>query len=74
MGSIKIQDICFSIFAELKENGKIFVKSIWNSNINDKYLFIRGNPEDINKFETTNIYDFLNKELSEITNSTHEDK
>ena len=62
MGSIKIQDICFSIFAERKENGKIFVKSIWNSNINGKYLFIRGNPEDINKFETTNIYDFLNKE------------
>ena len=62
LGSIKIQDIRFSIFAERKEDGKIFVKSIWNSDINGKYLFMRGNPDDVDKFETTNIYDFLNKE------------
>ena len=62
LGSIKIQDIRFSIFAERKEDGKIFVKSIWNSDINGKYLFMRGNPDDVDEFETTYIYDFLNKE------------
>ena len=70
LGSIKIQDIRFSIFAERKEDGKIFVISIWNSDISGKYLFMRGNPDDVDKFETTYIYDFLNKEayLSEDIN------
>lgn len=63
IGSIKIKDICFSIFAERKEDGRIFVKSIWNSDIKDKYMFMRGNPEDEDRFETRNIFDFLNKEV-----------
>lgn len=62
IGSITIKDICFSIFAERKDDGKIFVKSIWDSNINDKYIFMRGNPEDNDRFETRNIFDFLNKQ------------
>lgn len=72
IGSIKIKDVCFSIFAERKEDGKIFVKSIWNSDIKDKYMFMRGNPEDEDRFETRNIFDFLNKEayLSDDINYT----
>lgn len=62
IGSIKINDIRFSIFAERKDDGKIFVKSIWHSSISKHYMFMRGNPDDENKFETTNIFDFLNKE------------
>ncbi len=61
LGSIRIKDICFSIFAERKDDGQIFVKSIWNSDINKKYIFMREDSNN-NKFESTNIYDFLNKE------------
>lgn len=62
IGSIKIHDICFSIFAEYKDDGSIKVNSIWNSNTNNKYLFIMSNTENTEKFETTNIFDFLNKD------------
>jgi hypothetical protein len=62
LGSIKIKDICFSIFAERKDDGRIFVKSIWNSDVSKKYNFTRGNPNDIDKFESNNIFDFLNKQ------------
>ena len=62
IGSIRIRDICFSIFAERKEDGRIFVKSIWNSDVREKYMFMRGNPNDENNFESTNIFDFLNKQ------------
>lgn len=59
IGSIKINDIRFSILAEKRKDGGFDVYSLWNSRLNGKYEFkyVYDNFE----IKTRNIYLVLNK-------------
>lgn len=60
IGSIQIQDLRFSIFADKRADDGFEVYSIWNSKIKKKFLFTYS--EGRKKISTRNWFSILNKE------------
>lgn len=60
IGSIQIQDLRFSIFADKRADGGFEVYSIWNSKIKKKFLFTYS--EGRKKISTRNWFSILNKD------------
>lgn len=58
IGSIKMHDLIFSIFAEKQKNDKYIVYSLWNDKKLGKYYF--KYDTGIEKIETQNFYSILN--------------
>lgn len=63
LGSIKINDIRFSIFATKDENeDKFVVYSLWGDIKPSTFLFGYKNVDGEHDFETSNIFDVLNRD------------
>lgn len=60
IGSIQINDLRFSIFADKREDGGFNVYSIWNSSLINKYIFTYNYGDK--KINTKNWFSILNKE------------
>lgn len=62
LGSIQIQDIRFSIFADKLEDNSFQIYSIWNSNNKDHYQFRYG-EDNIEAIYTNKLFSILNKDV-----------
>lgn len=60
IGSIQINDLRFSIFADKRDDGGFDVYSIWNSSLKTKYVFTYNEGEK--SINTKNWFSILNKE------------
>ena len=60
IGSIRINDLRFSIFADKRKDGGFNVYSIWNSDPKTKYIFTYSNGDK--KINTQNWFSILNKQ------------
>lgn len=58
IGSIKIKDLIFSIFAKKQKEGNYILYSLWNDKKLEKYYFTYNTG--IEKIKTQNIYSILN--------------
>ena len=62
LGSIQIQDIRFSIFADKLEDNSFQIYSIWNSNNKDHYQFRYG-EDNTEAIYTNKFFSILNKDV-----------
>ena len=60
IGSIKINELRFSIFADKRNDGGFDVYSLWNTKPSGKYIFTYKNSET--QVNTKNFYSVLNKQ------------
>ena len=60
IGSIQINDLRFSIFADKREDGGFNIYSIWNSLLKTKYIFTYKDGDKI--INTSNWFSVLNKD------------